>query len=344
MAVQALDEVSPARLLVVLLITLLLVLHGLVPRNFLVDGTSLGLLGILVVLILVPLLDSATLPGGGGLAFRKRIEQLERVAGDLEHESGSSAPLTAAITAEGTVSASLTDQPTAPKGPGLEVESVPVRTLPPTVGLSMTIVGQVLEATSRSPKLGLMLLAAELEAATRQLLAGSGWGNTGEYGTLQAGVNHLVDLGVLPKSLPSAVDLFRSVRNEVVHGHQTPKDDAIIRAVDSGLAILAAINAVPRERHVVDAIDVIMFRDADCTTPIDDCRGLRLRNVSPSGLEVRHQIFPTTRTWYQPGREVTWQWNAERQWGPAWYRDESSVIHQGWVGSMEFVGRDLEEV
>lgn len=158
-AVQALDAVSPARLLVALLITLLLVLHGLVPRNFQVDGTSLGLLGILVVLIFVPLLESATLPGGGGLAFRKRIEQLERVVGDVEHESveaGSSAPVTLAITAAGTVSTSLSDQPTATEGLGVAVEAVHIRTLPATTGLSTAIVGQVLEATSRSPKLGLM--------------------------------------------------------------------------------------------------------------------------------------------------------------------------------------------
>ena len=44
----------------------LIVVHGLDPSGFRVDSTTLALVVVVVVSLLVPLLESATLPGGGG--------------------------------------------------------------------------------------------------------------------------------------------------------------------------------------------------------------------------------------------------------------------------------------
>lgn len=84
--VRALDRVTPARGYLVVIITALLVLHGLAPRGFLVDSTTVGLLGVLLIVVLVPLLKSATLPGGGGLDFRENINQLRKHSEQAEED------------------------------------------------------------------------------------------------------------------------------------------------------------------------------------------------------------------------------------------------------------------
>jgi hypothetical protein len=48
----------------------------------------------------------------------------------------------------------------------------------------------------------------------------------------------------MPPRLPGALRLFEEVRNKIVHGVTTSDDDAL-SALDSGLAILRALNALP---------------------------------------------------------------------------------------------------
>lgn len=59
-------------------VVLLISLHGFVPSAFEVDGFTLGLLAILLVLALRPYLKSFSLPGGGGGVFRDEIDALEQ--------------------------------------------------------------------------------------------------------------------------------------------------------------------------------------------------------------------------------------------------------------------------
>jgi len=60
------------------LVVLLIVLHGVAPGTFEIDGVTLGLLAILLVLALRPYLKSFSLPGGGGGVFRDEIDALEQ--------------------------------------------------------------------------------------------------------------------------------------------------------------------------------------------------------------------------------------------------------------------------
>ncbi|HEX5712994.1 MAG TPA: hypothetical protein VFX85_06750 [Solirubrobacterales bacterium] len=75
-------------------VVLLIVLHGLAPSAFEVDGFTVGLLAILLVLALRPYLKSFSLPGGGGGVFRDEIDALEQKVMLLEAlPSGSRASL-----------------------------------------------------------------------------------------------------------------------------------------------------------------------------------------------------------------------------------------------------------
>ena len=330
----AVDDVSLVRLFTLAILVSLIILHGLLPSAFIVDGTTVALVAVVVVVVLVPILESATLPGGAGVKLRPKLDRLQREAEAVSEAVATGSP-TATITQE--------EEAAASRPPTLErtedrhgaVEEAPDEQL----------IARVLDETSRSPKVGLMLLASELERAARQLLAGTGWGVAApDRRSLPAIVQRLVQMGVMPASLPSAVDLFMSVRNDIVHGRGRVADDDILRAVDAGLTILKAIEAIPREHHVVMRVDVPIFQDERLTQSIDDAVGVMLRSRSPGGATSMIRIFPTTQKHFRVGEEVAWEWNVHRQWGPAWYEADDGSAVSAWNGSAEFIGRNLSDV
>ena len=79
--VDAFDRVTPVRALLAGLVTGLLVVHGLV-RQFTIDGTTAALLAVLVILVLTPLLRSASV---AGLHFEfKQFKELSEKAEAFE--------------------------------------------------------------------------------------------------------------------------------------------------------------------------------------------------------------------------------------------------------------------
>jgi hypothetical protein len=172
---NGLDRVTPARVYLVVIITALIILHGLVPDEFLVDSATVGLLFVLIVVILVPLLKSATLPGGGGLKFREDLDRLkvsENLALGLDHNelAGSSSGTRASE--------------------GDHIGEI----LPAQEGSADEVVDEVLNEASRSPRVGVMLLSAELERAVRRLFLATGWASPQSSRSLRPGVARLVDM------------------------------------------------------------------------------------------------------------------------------------------------------
>ena len=155
---SGLEAVTPTRLFLLAAVTALIILHGLVPSAFVVDGTTIGLLVILVVVALVPILRSASLPGGAGLEFDlDRLRQESQLAEDEqeEHEISTSGD--------------------GPAPPDVEEEVLEER-----LQSADAVVAEVLrEAWGVNPKVGLMVLSAELDRAVRELLLGTGWGTFG---------------------------------------------------------------------------------------------------------------------------------------------------------------------
>jgi len=131
------------------------------------------------------------------------------------------------------------------------------------------------------------------------------------------------------------------VRNEIVHGGHTTHDD-VFAALDSGIAILRALYAVPRETRVVFYADVPVYADSKAEQKRDDVHGVILESTSPGGSRKCRRIFPTTRS-YKSGESVAWEWNTDNSWPDSWYRDpESQTTKSAWNSSVEFVGRNLD--
>lgn len=208
--------------------------------------------------------------------------------------------------------------------------------------LDATIKSIIREA-ARSPKVALMTLSAELERQTIRGLATRGMLRGRPFVPLGHAFNELRQYG-LPPNLQGSLELFSGVRNKVIHGGTATDDDAL-RALDSGMTILRALNALPNEINVVDHPGVEVFSNAECTELIPDIKGIIMETTSPGGVTKTKNIYATTRTGFQKGKRLTWEWNTGRGWGPAWYRDpETGEIKSAWGASAEFIGRHLDEI
>lgn len=206
------------------------------------------------------------------------------------------------------------------------------------------IVSNIVSEAARSPKAALILLASELEKLARQLLASTGHLQGRRYIPISQAIAELDEKYGLPRHVPSSLKFFWEARNRLIHGSEGTDED-ILRAIDSGLIILKALQAFPREINVVYQPGVDLFANPELTDPIPNFKGVILETLAPGGATKSFRIFPTTRTHFKKGRQVAWEWNMQNVCGQAWYRDpETAEVKVGWNGSAEFVGRHLDEL
>jgi hypothetical protein len=105
------------------------------------------------------------------------------------------------------------------------------------------------------------------------------------------------------------------------------------------------LNSLPIEVNRVYHPGVDVFSDAACTKPYPGVKGIILETTSPGGVIKTKQIFATTRTHFQKGEQVAWEWNNGRQWLEAWYRDpETQEIKVAWGACAEFIGRHVDDI
>ncbi len=105
-----------------------------------------------------------------------------------------------------------------------------------------------------------------------------------------------------------------------MHGRYATVDDTL-RALDSGVTILRAFQAIPRETHIVHHPGVEVFADAHGKQPREGVRGIILETQGSDATSMRLlRMFPTTKRDYQ----VAWEWNFERVFGASWYGDQDT--------------------
>lgn len=319
-SIRPISSTNASRVLIAVAAVALIVVHGVWPEKFTVDSATVGLVVVLMVVVLLPLLESASFPGGGSLVFKKKLDELAGATEALEADE-------------------VGDDDDENEDPSALAQRAAQRLE------ADEVVADVLEEASRSPKLALMRLSAELDRAVHHLLMGSGWGIARRRWPLRDAVARLVELGVIPASAASAADLFTQVRNAVIHGARAHADDDILRAIDSGIGIYNAVANVPRERNFVAATKVPLFHDEGLTDPITDATGIMLRTVAANSRRTESErIYPTTRDHFRIGDEVAWVWDTSHVWGPAWYRHpKTDEVHKGWDSAGEFIGTPIDD-
>jgi hypothetical protein len=173
----------------------------------------------------------------------------------------------------------------------------------------------ILQQAKSAPKVALMTLRVELEKQAQQALATSGM----LRGRLIVPLRQA--LGELSQYIPSlkfSAQFFDDVSNKIIHGAAGTDDDGLmVSTLDSGISILRALNALPNEVNVGYRPGVEIFADALCTTLVPDAKGIILATTPPGGGTTTFRIFPTTRTDYQEGKQVAWEWNRRKVWPAA---------------------------
>lgn len=203
---------------------------------------------------------------------------------------------------------------------------------------------EILTESTRSPKTALIRLSAYIERDASQLLASIGQIKGRRNVPLSKSISELVEKCGLPTHIPSSLKLFSEVRNKLIHRGDADDED-VLRAIDSGITILKALDAVPREVHVVYHPGVEIFSDVQCHNLIENGKGIILESQSPGGVKKSFRIYPSTRTHFQKGKRVGWEWSFEHTWGEAWYKDpDSGAVKYAWTSSAEFIGRNLDEI
>lgn len=202
----------------------------------------------------------------------------------------------------------------------------------------------ILSEVAKSPKTALILLASELEKLALQILASTGHLQGRRFMPITLAIKELQRTLGLPDHVQSSLKLFWNARNRLVHGGEGTEED-ILRAVDSGLTILKALQALPREVNIVLEPNVTVYVDADLAVEMLHVRGVILETTPPDGVTKFLRIFPTTRSHFQKGKQVAWEWNMQKVFPQAWYRNSTTLLPTAaWSSAAEFVGRHLDEI
>jgi len=206
------------------------------------------------------------------------------------------------------------------------------------------IAQRIISEAASSPKAALISLAAELERLAQEVLATTGHLRGRRFVPIQQAIAEVHQTYGLAAHVPSSLQHFWDVRNRLIHKAEGTDED-ILRAIDSGLAILRALQAMPREMSIVYEPNVPVFSDECLTLPIENVHGVLLETHSPGGVSTSFRIYPTSQTHFKKGKQVSWEWNMSLIVGPAWYRDQADgKTKQAWVSSAEFIGRHLDEL
>lgn len=236
----------------------------------------------------------------------------------------------------------------AAQGEQVEVAALPQPTPPPKTEAEViqdqSIAQRIISEAATSPKAALISLAAELERLAREVLATTGQLPGRRFVPIQQAIDEVHKTYGLAAHVPSSLHHFWDVRNRLIHKGEGTDED-ILRAIDSGLSILRALQAMPRAVTVVYDPNVPVYSDEGLTAPLTNVHGVLLETHSPGGVTKSFRIYPSSQSHFKKGKQVSWEWNMSLVVGPGWYRDQSTgEAKEAWTGSAEFVGRHLDEL
>jgi|SRR5579859_68127 len=145
----------------------------------------------------------------------------------------------------------------------------------------------------------------------------------------------------IPEGLEDNVHELWDLRTNVAQGAEVP-----IRVFECGFTILNALRDVPRPSYIVKKANLLLFSDKYCQNPRLDVKGVLLETFDADGKLQMTKVHPSRRE-YKEGMSVGWEWNYDKNvsWEDTWYKDpETGRCTPAWNGSMEFIGRDINQV
>ncbi|MGB7296561.1 MAG: hypothetical protein WBC70_13320 [Candidatus Aminicenantales bacterium] len=203
----------------------------------------------------------------------------------------------------------------------------------------------ILEKAKDQPLEALARIRNLVEQELVDLMAAKGFSQYLESGfSFHKAITLLQNRENITKSTANSLRQFYDLTNNILRAQIETSEDELIRLIDLGSMLLNLIRAIPRETYEVYKPNVELYRDKECKVKYEDVTGLILRVISPGGTKEDYRIYPTTRN-YLEAQILSWEWNLDKSWGEAWYRDPlTNEIKLAWSRAGEFVGRPLQEI
>jgi len=197
----------------------------------------------------------------------------------------------------------------------------------------------IAESAASASQTTLIFLGRQIERELRRALARLGTLNSRSNIPISQGFKELTKYGLM-QDLIGSVELFNRIRNAIVHGDVQPSSSEMERALESGRKILATLIDWPAERHVVVATDIPLYADHSLQH-LRPFNGIKIADVLPGGKETSIKVFPTLKTSYVPGMEVSWEFDGFLSVETSYYRDPESNVVRAFDRALPFVGRDI---
>jgi hypothetical protein len=197
-------------------------------------------------------------------------------------------------------------------------------------------------ASATQPQGALDELGRQMRTALRVVLASTGRADAlglSDVAMIDA-VENATDAP--PGSLDS-VRKFFDAQSTYRSAAGSADENLLDQAIQSGTQILAAVQSIPREHHIVVDPNVALFSDGGCTQPMEGVHGVILQSGRPDDASIALRIFPSTGPLLRVGDEVSWEWNSSNIYPAAWYLDGGGP-RKAWEGSSEFTGRPLSSL
>ncbi len=204
---------------------------------------------------------------------------------------------------------------------------------------------QILDEAKKRPTLAIVVLAREMERQVRLILGSRGMLGERSYTNMRQAFQLMDEKGLLPKHTLSSMEIFWDLRNKLVHGRDE-EVAKIVGVIDIGTTLLRTLRSIPHEVHSVKYVDIDIYSDSDCSLKRNGVKGVILDSKSAGGVKNTIRIFPTTKiNYYEPGKQVSWEWNLKNGWGKSWYKDpETQQNKEAWISAGEFIGRHLGDL
>jgi ppGpp synthetase/RelA/SpoT-type nucleotidyltranferase len=168
-----------------------------------------------------------------------------------------------------------------------------------------------------------------------------------QTGGLREGLRVLGEWQPLPPEVTAGFGLFEQIRNRAAHTEDID-EDAILSGIRAGSSLLAHLESIALSTFRVKSANVPIFSDSEGRNVIAGATAVILETTEADGTPAPLRAFPTTKSDYEPGVEVSWEWSGRNRFSEAWYRNPESptseALTRGWSASMEFVGRNLNSI
>jgi hypothetical protein len=315
-------KLPPKRLVLAVAILAVAIFHSLNPGRLALDWPTIVLIGLALLLVLAPELESVA-------PFIKKL----KIAGtEIELQQRTSELALSVERSENTESSMVPGKNAAvPR----ELEDQFRHQL-----LDTTVESKILDLAARDKQSALMRLAIEIERELILLHGTLGLRNKFRSSGVREVIDQLYQQETISSEMRDGLNEFWQVRNRIAHAQFSfgETNPVLNSALDSGLRLLRLLKGIPRSVYKVLVTSVPLYRDITCRQRITEVDGVIIESISPEGAR-RNSIYPAGRP-FEVGEIVGWDWDSSQGVDDAYYvNPESGKAQLAWSGAAYFAGK-----